>query len=232
MSTFKRFLKYFTLFEKLLWLSSISIIITFFFIFDKTNYFNLILSLLGVTSLIFIAKGNPIGHAIMIIFAIMYGIVSFSYRYYGEMITYLFMSLPMAVFSLISWLKNPYNGNHAQVKINKMTKKEYLITCLLALAVTVVFYFILKYFNTANLAVSTISVTTSFFGAYLTYKRNPYYALGYVANDIILIILWVMATITNITYLSVTVCFVVFLINDFYAFINWRKLQKLQSSKE
>ena len=86
-------------------------IIISFVIFDRENYLTLSASLIGATSLIFNAKGNPFGQLLMVVFSILYGIISFSFAYYGEMITYLGMTMPMAVFALISWLRNPYKGN-------------------------------------------------------------------------------------------------------------------------
>jgi len=96
--------------------------------------------------------------------------------------------------------------------------------------ITFIFYYILAYFNTANLILSTISVTTSFIAVYLTFRRSAFYAIGYAANDIVLIILWILATISDISYLSVAICFVLFLINDIYGFINWSRIQKRQES--
>ena len=168
----------------------------------------------------------------MIIFCIFYGIISFSFAYYGEMITYLGMSLPMAVFSLVSWLKNPFKGNRAEVKINKISFKETVFRIFFSLVVTFAFYSILKYLETANLFFSTISVTTSFMAAYLTFRRSEYYALAYAANDVILIILWVMATIHDISYLSVIICFIVFLVNDLYGFFNWKRMHRRQTLTE
>ena len=228
-STMKKFLAYFTKIELTLWISSVSLIIISFFAFDRTNYLTLIASLVGVTSLIFNAKGNPFGQILMIVFSLLYGIISFSFAYYGEMITYLGMTMPMAVFSLISWLRNPYKGNKSEVEVNRIRKVEQVFMWLATIAVSVIFYFILKYFNTANLLPSTISVTTSFLAAYLTFRRSPYFALAYAANDIVLIILWVMASICNIRYISVVVCFVVFLVNDIYGYISWRKMKIRQS---
>ena len=72
---------------------------------------------------------------------------------------------------------------------------------LLALVVTVLFYFILKALNTANLFFSTLSITTSFVASYLTFLRSPYYAIGYSANDVVLIILWILASVEDISYL-------------------------------
>ncbi len=206
------------------------LIILFFCIFDRHNYLALSASLIGVTSLIFNAKGNPIGQVLMIVFSILYGIISLSFAYYGEMITYLGMTAPMALIALVSWLKNPYNGKKSEVRVNKISLRETFFAFVLTAAVTVAFYFILKAFDTANLIPSTLSVTTSFLAAYLTFRRSPYFALAYAANDVVLIVLWIMAMVEDITYLSVTVCFAVFLVNDLYGFVSWRKMQKRQKN--
>lgn len=218
--------------ELTLWISSLFIILVSFCIFDRANYLTLTASLIGVTSLIFCAKGNPIGQVLMIVFSLFYGWISFSFAYYGEMITYLGMTLPMCVISLISWLKNPYNGNKSEVAVNRITKKEVPIIMILSLLVTIIFFFILRHFNTANLLPSTISITTSFAAAYLTARRSPYFALCYAANDIVLIILWVLACFKDTSYISVIICFSVFLINDLYGFINWKKMETLQKLQQ
>lgn len=226
----KKLMNYFTKLEIALWLGSVLMIIFSFILFDKENYLNLAASLIGVTSLIFNAKGNPFGQLLMVIFSILYGIISFSFAYYGEMITYVGMTGPMAAFSLISWLKNPYKGKKSEVEVNHISKKEFIFMLILTLAVTIIFYFILEYFNTANLFFSTLSVTTSFIAVYLTFRRSAYFAIAYAANDIVLIILWVMATVTDISYLSVIICFAVFLINDIYGFINWKRMSERQKT--
>ena len=166
----------------------------------------------------------------MVVFSIMYGAISYTFDYYGEMITYVGMTGPMALFALVAWLRNPYNGNRAEVKVNELTKREIVFMFILAGIVTYAFYFILKNFNTANLAPSTLSVTTSFIGVYLTFRRSAYYALAYALNDIILILLWTLATLTDISYMSVIICFVMFLVNDLYGFINWSRMKKTQKN--
>ncbi len=225
----KRVCNYFSRTELALWSVSVIFIVLSFCIFDRESYLRLIASLIGVTSLIFNAKGNPIGQALMITFSLIYGIISYTFSYYGEMITYLGMTMPMAFFALISWLKNPYKGSKAEVKVNNIGKTEQLLMWLLTLIVTVVFYFILDYFNTANIVPSTISVTTSFLAVYLTFRRCPTFALAYAANDIILIVLWVLASLSDIRYISVVVCFAAFLFNDIYGYISWQRRKRRQS---
>ena len=226
----KKALSYFSKAEIILWISSVSLITIFFCIFDRKDFISLTASLLGVTSLIFCAKGNPIGQALIIIFSLFYAVISFRFSYYGELITYVGMTLPMAIFSLVSWLKNPYDkSKSSEIKIGTLKKSDVLIMCLLSISVTITFYFILKALGTANLLVSTLSVATSFSASFLMFKRSPYYALAYGINDIVLIILWIMASIVDISYLSVTVCFIAFLANDIYGFINWKKILKRQN---
>ena len=222
---------YFSKTEFALWSVSVLFIIMSFCIFDRESYLTLASSLIGVTSLIFNAKGNPIGQALMIVFSLLYGIISFTFAYYGEMITYLGMTMPMALFALISWLRNPYNGNKSEVKVNNISKKEQILMWILTLIVTVVFFYILDCFNTANIIPSTISVTTSFIAVYLTFRRCPTFALAYAANDIVLIVLWVIASIYNTKYISVVVCFIAFLVNDIYGYISWQRMKRHQTAQ-
>ena len=225
----KKLFSYFSKPELILWSVSVAFIVVSFCIFDRESYLTLVASLIGVASLIFNAKGNPIGQALMVAFSLLYGIISYTFAYYGEMITYLGMTMPMAIFALIAWLKNPYKGNKAEVKVNSIGKAEQLLMWLLAVGVTVVFYFILDYFNTANIIPSTLSVTTSFLAVYLTFRRCPSFALAYAANDIVLIVLWVLASLADIRYISVVICFVAFLFNDIYGYISWRRMKKRQA---
>ncbi len=228
----RKLFNYFTKFEIALWLCSVVFITASFLLFDKENYLTLIASLVGATALIFNAKGNPTGQFLFIIFGALYGVISYGYAYYGEMVTYMGMTVPMAFISLISWLKNPYKNRKSEVTVSGIKKKEIFLLVPLTIVVTILFYFILKEFGTANILPSTFSVTTSFVAVYLTFRRSPYFALVYALNDIVLIVLWTLATVEDISYLSVIICFIMFLFNDLYSFINWKRIQKRQNNGE
>jgi len=218
-----------TKFEKCLWITSVVVVIGSFALSDGGDVLTLIASLIGVTALIFVAKGFVLGQVMTVVFAVFYGIISFHFRYYGEMLTYLCMTSPIALATVFEWLRHPYKKS-AEVEVKNMTKKQVAVMLFFSVVVTVVFYFILKALGNANLLFSTISVTTSFLASYMTFMRSPYYAIGYSANDIVLIILWIMASIENISYLPMIACFVMFLANDLYGFINWRKMEKRQKA--
>lgn len=220
--------KYFTKFEIALWGTSIACIIAGFIVFEGSSFLTLIASLVGVSAILIYSKGNPVGQLLMVIFSVLYGIISFSSHYYGEMVTYLGMTGPMAVFAFVSWLRHPYKGNRSQVEVNEIKRPEYGLLIVLTIVVTVAFYFILAYFDTASLLVSTLSVTTSFVAVYLTWRRSKFFSLAYACNDVVLIVLWTIASTIDRRYISVIICFIAFLANDIYAFINISRLALCQ----
>ncbi len=217
-----------TRFEWALWMVSVTVVAGTYIGFQAGDALSLIASLIGVTALIFVAKGHVLGQLLTIVFAVFYGVISWGLRYYGEVITYLCMTAPMALLALITWLRNPYKDS-AEVTVHRLTGRQWIVMLIAAAVTTAAFYFILRAVGNAALAVSTLSITTSFVASYLTAMRSPYYALAYAANDLVLIVLWVIAVLADISNVPMVACFVMFFANDMYGFINWRRMEKRQA---
>lgn len=216
------------IFDKLLWLLSVAVVLISYILSGKSDILSMLSALLGVTALIFLAKGDIWGQVLTIVFSILYAIVSYEQRYYGEMITYMCMTAPMAFLSLYSWLKNPFEHGKNEVEIADLSKKDICYMFIFSVIITLIFFFILKYFNNASLYISTLSIFTSFLASYLTFLRSSYYALAYAVNDIVLIVLWIIASRTDLSYLPMVACFIMFFINDLYGFFNWINMHKRQ----
>lgn len=226
-----------TKFELCLWLASLAVILISALLGGRENLPSALCSTIGVTALIFVAKGDVLGQVLTIAFALGYGAISLTFAYYGEMITYVFMSAPMALAAVIAWLRHPYKSDAAKTEVSEVAVghvggREVVLMFAAAALVTAAFYFILRALGTANLGFSTLSVTTSFLASYLTFRRSPYYALAYAANDLVLIVLWVLAAIADVRYLSMVFCFVMFFLNDLYGFHSWQQMKKRQSAGE
>lgn len=208
--------------EWILWMGSLAIVILSNLLSTDRDVLTLVSACVGITSLIFAAKGNVWAQILMVLFSILYGLISWQFRYWGEMITYIGMTMPMAVWSTITWIKNPSESGQ-EVAIQKLTRKHVAGIAAAGVIVTAVFYMILKALDTPNILFSTISITTSFLAASLTMLRSSYYALGYASNDIILIVMWVLASIENPAYIPVVVNFIIFFFNDMYGFVSWKR---------
>ena len=213
-------------FEYALW--GLSLVgVTLSFVLSGGNLLSLAASLIGVTALIFVAKGMVLGQMLTVLFAVFYGIASCHFRYWGEVITYLGVTAPIAICSTVSWIKHPYRDS-GEVTVHRMGRRELWHMLALSLLVTASFFFILRALGTASLPISTLSITTSFIASYLTWKRSELYALAYAANDIVLIVLWLLAAIQDISFAPMVMCFVLFLANDIYGFINWQRMRTRQ----
>ncbi|MBQ8642354.1 MAG: nicotinamide mononucleotide transporter [Clostridia bacterium] len=192
---------------------------------------NLIGTCVGVTALIFVARGDVWGQILTVVFAVLYGIAAWRVRYWGEILTYLGMSAPIAALAVVSWLKNPYNGNRNEVKIQRLTGRQKIFMFLSAAAVTAVSGWILGALHTPNLFFSTVSVTTSYLASWLTLQRSSWYGFAYACNDVVLIVLWVLASMEDVACLPMIACFVMFFLNDMYGFSSWKKREKKQRAK-
>lgn len=220
---------YFSMREILLLFGSVCLIVLSFFLCGGKNPLVLVASLVGACSLLLNAKGNPIGQLLMIGFSVLYGIISYEYAYYGEMITYLGMTAPMALFSLIAWIRHPYQGKKSEVQVAKVRLWQWWLLFALTALITGGGYKLLAALHTTNLFFSTVSVATSFLAVALTFLRSAYYAIGYAANDLVFIVLWIFAMQSDPSYLSVVICFAVFFVNDLYGFFSWRAMCRRQN---
>ena len=212
--------------EWMLWLGSLCIVILSNTLTENMDILTLVAACVGITSLIFAAKGNVCAQILMVVFSVLYGIISWRFHYWGEMITYLGMALPMAVWSTITWIKNPA-PNGKEVAIQKLKPRHILGVIVCAAVATCLFCRILDALNTPHILFSTISIATSVLAATLTMLRSSYYALGYASNDIVLIILWTLASMENPVYIPVVVNFAIFFFNDMYGFLCWKRREKI-----
>ena len=218
--------------EWILWGISLFIVIVSNVLAGKMDPVNLAATCIGVTALIFVARGDVWGQILTVVFAILYGITAWRFRYWGEILTYLGMSAPIAAMAVVSWLKNPYNGNRNEVKIHRLNGKQKVFMIVSAAVVTGLSGILLAALNTPNLFFSTMSVTTSYLASCLTFQRSSWYGFAYACNDVVLIVLWVLASVEDITYLPMIACFGMFLVNDLYGFVSWKKREEKQKQSQ
>lgn len=211
-----------------LWLVSLGLVSASHIGASRPDALTLTATLVGVTALIFMARGDTWGQILTAAFSVLYALVAWKQRYYGEMVTYLGMTLPMALMALSAWLRHPYEAGQAEVAISRLDRRHLLAGAGSGALVTAVFYFILRALNTPELPLSTLSIFTSYAAAYLTWRRSSLYALGYAANDAVLILLWLLAARRDVSCASMAVCFTMFLINDLYGYFCWKRRERRQ----
>ena len=213
--------------EKILLFGSVILVSLVAFIF-KSDLLTTICSIVGIITALLLAKGKNSGQIFGILITILYSIVSFNNKFYGEVIIYVFLMLPMYIIGIISWIKHQ-NKKTNTVDVNKINKNEWLSVSIVSIVVFIVIYFLLKSFNTNELIVSTMSVVASLFAIYLQIRRSRFSFYFYVINDLILMLLWGIPVLSGkIELLPMLFNPLINLINDLYGISNWRKLERLQ----
>ena len=217
--------------EKTLLFGSI-ILVSLIAIIFKSDLLTTICSIEGIITALLLAKGKNLGQIFGVIITILYSIVSFRNKFYGEVIIYIVLMLPMYIIGIISWARHQ-NKKTNTVDVNKIDSKEWFLVFITSVIVFIGIYFLLKSFNTNELIVSTISVVASLFAVYLQIRRSRFSFSFYIINDLILIVLWGIPVILgNLLILPMVFNPTINLINDSYGVYNWKKLEKRQSKKE
>lgn len=188
---------------------------------------DLLYTLLYFWTALLLAKGKYSCYIIGIISTFFYAYVSYTNSYYGEIIISMGCTLPLMIVGLVNWLKHQDNTN--TVIIKEITKKELILVLISQVIMFGGYYYLLKYFNTNNLFVSTLSIVASLIATYLTARRSEYGFVGFIINDLILITLWGLPVITgNLSLIPVLLCPMLLLVNDIYGVYNWKRLKEKQ----
>ena len=220
--------KTFTKKEWVMWITSLLLVTFSNLLSAEFSAVTLCAALIGVTAVLLGAKGSVWGQVLIAIFAILYAIISYSFRYWSEVITYMGMAFPLAVWAIYTWATHPSQDGDGTVEVNRLKPRDIGFLGITGAIVTYVFYRIMIYFETPHILFSTVSILTSYLAAATSVYRSSFYGFWYAANDLVLVILWVLASIVNPIYIPMIINFCVFFVNDFYGFISWKKREGLQ----
>lgn len=111
-----------SLFEKILLFMSITLI-TISGIITKSEILTVLTSLVSILCALLQAKGKVISQFVGVLVIILYSIVSFQNQYYGEVIIYVLVLLPMYLVGIYSWMTNTNDATNT-VKQNDLSKKS------------------------------------------------------------------------------------------------------------
>lgn len=193
----------------------------------KSPCIDLIYVVMYLWTALLLAKGKYACYIIGIISTFFYAAVSYSNHYYGEVIIALCCTLPLTILGLVNWLR--HLDSKKVVIIKDITTKEILLLVASQAIMAVGYYYLLDAFGTSNLLVSTISISVSLIATYLEARRSEYGFVGYILNDIILIVLWGIPFISgDVTLATAWLCPILLLVNDIYGVNNWKKIKQRQ----
>ncbi|MDR0849975.1 MAG: nicotinamide riboside transporter PnuC [Christensenellaceae bacterium] len=203
--------------------------ITTLLIVFQSNWLTVVCSVLGVLGVFMQAKGKIIAQFFCVSYAIFYIFLAFSNQYFGEVIVYAGFMVPLFVYGIIHWLKNRDKKDNTVIVRRNLSIKEWIGLGIMFPLVFVGVYFLLKFFNTAELIVSAISSVLVMLAVYLSVRRVKLNQIVFLLNDFAMGALWMLVVIKGDLSLIpfVTIC-LIYAIYDIYGLIQWAKLEKRQ----
>ena len=218
------------LFEKCFLTFGLLISVLSTIIFNGTIIDTLYTSLYFVTALL-MAKGKVECYFIGLFSVFFYAYISYNQGYYGELLITAFLTLPIMIIGIISWLRHQ-DKEESIVLLSTLSKKELALSLLLQIPLFFVYYTILKIFNTDLIIISTFSIVTSVLATYYEARRNSLAFPCYILNDIMIITLWLIPILNgDKALISVLVGPLLLLMNDIYGTFNWTRIKKHQDIK-
>ncbi len=189
----------------------------------KSGTLTILASLVGIICSLSQAKGKIFSQFIGIAEVMLYSILSYQNHYYGEVIIDVLIVFPMYIYGVISWVTHK-NEETNTVESSQISKREWGLLVFVSMIGFVGLYYLLKYFQTSQLIISSLSMVTSLIATYLITRRSKYSFLFFIGNDIILILLWGIPILQGEFYLApILVENVVLLLNDSYGWKNWNE---------
>jgi nicotinamide mononucleotide transporter len=234
MKLLKQFFKGWNWFELLFLAAAIIVPVTVGIIF-KSNPLEILASSTALIVAILFAKAKIEGYFLALISLSLYSVVAYQNKIYGEIIVAMGITIPLCIYGIFNWLRNKRNDNKKGrvVKIGRTGWVELSLLIVSQIAMGVGYYYMLRAFGTDYLLISAFSVTTVVIAAYLVARRSHLGLLGYVFNDITVIVLWALIVAdkgTGSLVMLVMPC--MYLVNDIYGTFSWRFLKKSQGPVE
>jgi len=228
-----KFLKHWNWKEiSILCLGLISVVLAFVF-GNERSVLAFITSIFSIVSTIFIAKGFVYAPAIDMIPSILYCFICFQEKFYGEIIVYLGVIVPMGIATIIKWFANRDDKYKEFVKINKMSKKEYIIVVIVSIISLFCVYGLLYVLNTSQIIFNTFTLVLVAIAGYLTFRRSPYYSIAYILYDLVCLVMWILTISTmGSTYLPTIISCFIMLLGDIYGLYWWRVCEKKQNKRK
>ena len=218
----KKYLDSWNKFEIILFSLSILLIFGIGFILE-CELLSIIVSFLMLFTALNQAKGNILSQFIGVLVAILYSYISYNNRYYGETIIYVFILLPMYIIGIYTWSLN--NGSLSTVvNKNEIGIKEWIILIMINILLFILMYFLLDYFDTEQLLISTLSMNINLTATYLLIRRSKYSFIIYLFNSIIFLFLWGIPVLNgDYKLLPMLLEAILLIVNDIYGTVRWMK---------
>lgn len=208
-------------------------------VIDINGWFQVFDLYLVMINIYLVAKGRLIGIALGIVECCIYAFICFRSQLFGEVIKVMCISVPLNIFSLISWKlaskkkeKDKFNTKKDDdVVIRKLNKKLKLVFGAALVGCSGLAFLLLKFVigQENALLLSSIALAITIVGKILTARKYVESYILFLCGNIICLLMWGQTMIesgVNLSDLSMTVYYLACFSFDVYAYELWKSMYR------
>ena len=210
---------------EVLWLLSTTAIILGLSIYWKDSIIGIGAALTGVWCVILTGKGKLSCFWFGMVNTILYAIVAWQAKYWGEVMLNLIYYLPTNFIGLYMWSKNMDNSTDEVIK-KRLSLKGSIIAYGSLVIATLVYGYILKIMNGTLPFVDSLSTVFSVFAQFLCLKRYMEQWILWIIVNTVAVGMWIYAFVNKTGDMATVLMWLVFLISGIIMLIKWLKDSK------
>lgn len=204
------------------WLSLACLVIAILSIRWKDSVTGIISAVTGVACVVCTGKGKLSAYVFGTVNVVLYAVISFQAKYYGEVMLNILYYFPMEFYGFAVW-KRHMNAQTHEVKKRKMTGKGLLILAIAVLAGTVSYGWILQAIGGTLPFVDALSTVVSVVAMIVSVRMYREQWLLWIIVDAVTVVMWAIAFSNGNDSVATLLMWVVYLLNAVIMYIKWTK---------
>lgn len=207
---------------EIVWLTIATAVILGVSIYWKDSATGIVAALTGIWCVILTGKGKLSSFWVGTVNTILYAIVAWKARYWGEVMLNLIYYVPMNFVGLYLWSKN-MNKDTDEVSKERLSLKGSIIAYSCVVLGTVGYGFVLKLLNGTLPFIDSMSTVFSVFAQFLCVKRCMEQWVLWIIVDVVTVGMWIYAFINGTGDMATVLMWSIYLINAFIMLFKWMK---------
>lgn len=207
---------------EVLWLFIASAIITGLSIYWGDNLMGIVSATTGVICVICTGKGKLSAYVFGAINTLLYAIIAYKARYYGEVMLNAFYYFPLQFYGFYVWSKH-MNQDTKEVKKIRMGSKSRIIMLAAVGAATLLYGLLLKILGGSLPYIDALSTVVSVVAMIISIKMYAEQWLLWIIVDVVTIVMWAFSFIQGQDNIATLLMWVVYLVNAFIMMRKWNR---------
>lgn len=210
---------------EILWLLIATATILSLSLYWNDSIMGIISALTGVWCVICTGKGKLSAYVFGLVNCVLYAIISFEAKYYGETMLNAIYYVPMQFVGFFTWIKYMNPETHEVVKKN-MSHITRVFSAIAVFFGVIVYGFILQMLGGELPYIDAFTTVMSVAAMIISVRMYAEQWILWIIIDVFTVYLWAVNFVNGTESISTLIMWVLYLMNAIFMFIKWNKEAK------